>query len=53
MQPSNTRTNIVGIIALLLGIAGFWVPPKYQTQYTQSVAAIGASGLFVSKDNNK
>lgn len=53
MNKSNWRTNAIGIITLLLGLAGLWAPANMQSKVQATTALFAGAGLVAAKDGNK
>jgi hypothetical protein len=52
MNRTNWKTNTLGAIALLIGLAQIWAPPAWQKKIQQTAVALTGVGLLAAKDNN-
>lgn len=52
MTKSNWKTNLMGIITLVMGLASLWAPTQYQGKIQQTSALFAGAGLLAAKDHN-
>lgn len=50
MSKSNWKTNTLGAIALVIGLAQIWAPASYQPNINKTVAILTGVGLLAAKD---
>jgi hypothetical protein len=52
MNKSNWKTNTVGAIALIIGLAQLWAPANLQAKIQQTAVVLTGAGLLAARDNN-
>jgi len=54
MNKSNWKTNTIGAITLLAGLAHIWVPNGvWQDRVNSTTAVLAGAGLIAAKDHDK
>ncbi len=52
MNKSNWKTNTIGAITLLIGLAQLWAPSTIQPKISATAGLLAGAGLLAAKDNN-
>lgn len=52
MNKTNWKTNTLGAIALVIGLAQIWAPPAWQKQIQATSGVLAGAGLIAAKDHD-
>lgn len=53
MNKSNWKTNTIGAITLLIGLAQLWAPAAIQQKISATAGLLAGAGLLTAKDYDK
>jgi len=52
MNKTNWKTNTLGAIALIIGLAQLWAPATLQGNIQKTAVLLTGCGLLAARDNN-
>lgn len=52
MNKKNWKTNTIGAITLLIGLAQLWAPSTIQPKISATAGLLAGAGLIAAKDGN-
>lgn len=53
MTKRNWKTNTLGAIALIVGLAQIWAPASLQPEVQMTIGVLTSVGLLAAKDHDK
>ena len=53
MNKTNWKTNTIGLITLLIGLAQLWSPSSIQPKISATAGLLAGAGLIAAKDHDK